>query len=250
MPRCSLDQALVLRTWPKSFHCSTLSIMGKRGTPRASCDPCRRKKVKCDKEQRNAEGISLCSFCCTRGYDCVITDDTRPNADRSDNDDGPSTESASASTSAAKKKRKQSDADDGSTQNGPSGSARDSSFVPDPFVTPGPATEPDMLSVRGLTRAILDDSVSSHFRTTYWCNPVVNPHHFYPRYRRYLSKLDNAPSSSTDHDIFPPADILILAVACAGVVQLSMHRIASICRLASIEDSRSWCRRLAPKTLP
>ncbi|KAF6767157.1 Zn(2)-C6 fungal-type DNA-binding domain protein [Kalmanozyma brasiliensis GHG001] len=194
--------------------------MGKRGTPRASCDPCRRKKVKCDKDQRNAEGISLCSFCYTRGYDCIITDDTRPNADKSDNDDGPNNQPASTPASAAKKKRKQSDAGESASKDVLSNPIRDDSFVPDPFVTPGPSTEPDMLNVRGLTRSILDDSVKSHFRTTYWCNPVMDPRHFYPRYQRYISKLDNAASSSTSHDIFPPADIIILAVACAGVVQL------------------------------
>ncbi|SPO22079.1 uncharacterized protein UTRI_02081_B [Ustilago trichophora] len=196
--------------------------MGKRGTPRASCDPCRRKKVKCDKDQRNAEGISLCSFCTARGYDCIITDDARPNRpDESDND------ATSGADNASKKKRKKSDAQDGGPMNGATPSRPMASFDPagagpgqDTFVTPGPAMEPDMLNVRGLTRAILDDAVASHFRTTYWCNPAVHPRHFYPRYRRYLSKLDGVASSSTDYDTFPPTDILILAVACVGVVQL------------------------------
>lgn len=210
--------------------------MGKRGTPRASCDPCRRKKVKCDKDQRSAEGISLCSFCTARGYDCIITDEARPNnnhhhhhqADGSDNDAASGTENQAAAASAPKKKRKKSDAQ----EDGPARTAAPPRSVPsfdktpgaasgqDGFVTPGPAAEPDMLSVRGLTRSILDDAISSHFRTTYWCNPAVHPRHFYPRYRRFLNKLDGVASSSTDYDTFPPTDILILAVACVGVVQL------------------------------
>ncbi|KAJ9478027.1 Zn(2)-C6 fungal-type domain-containing protein [Pseudozyma hubeiensis] len=203
--------------------------MGKRGTPRASCDPCRRKKVKCDKDQRNAEGISLCSYCYTRGYDCIITEESRSNANASDNDAGPATDATSAASASASKKRRKSDADaSGSDTDAPPAHPREASSVPvpDPFITPGPATEPDMLNVRGLTRSILDDAVSSHFRTTYWCNPAVNPRHFYPRYRRYLSKLDGVASSSTEYDAFPPADIIILAAACVGVVQLgyASHR--------------------------
>ena len=188
--------------------------MGRRGTPRASCDPCRRKKVKCDKEQRNAEGISLCSFCVARGFDCVITDDARPNADTSDTDATHSNTDPNASPNAAKKRRKVSDAE------GLSHPGHEASRGTDDFVTPQPATEPSLLNVTGLTRAILDDAVSSHFRTTYWCNPAVHPRHFHPRYRRYLSKIEGAATSSTAYDVFPPPDIIILAVACVGVVQL------------------------------
>ncbi|SJX61978.1 uncharacterized protein SRS1_10593 [Sporisorium reilianum f. sp. reilianum] len=205
--------------------------MGKRGTPRASCDPCRRKKVKCDKDQRNAQGISICSFCVARGFDCVITEDARPHADTSDNDTVHSADPASsaAAANAAKKKRKRSDATEGTTASNGGGSDLNSDAQSQPddfFVTPGPATEPDVLNVRGLTRAILDDAVSSHFRTTYWCNPAVHPRHFYPRYRRYLGKLDGVASSSAVYDLFPPADLIILAVACVGVVQLgyASHR--------------------------
>ncbi|KAJ1028474.1 hypothetical protein NDA16_001640 [Ustilago loliicola] len=138
--------------------------MGKRGTPRASCDPCRRKKVKCDKDQRNAEGISLCTFCCARGYDCVITDDARPNTDKSE--DAATSTSNAADASSAAKKRKASDANSNGTSH--------------------------------------DASSGTH-----------------GRYRRYLSKLDGIAASSTNYDAFPPADILILAVACVGVVQLT-----------------------------
>ncbi|CDS82320.1 uncharacterized protein SPSC_03139 [Sporisorium scitamineum] len=197
--------------------------MGKRGTPRASCDPCRLKKVKCDKDQRNAEGISICSFCVSRGFKCVITQDTRTPADTYGNDTQQSVDSASsAAANAPRKKRKKSDAAQGaSTNRGASGpNANSNSQTDDSFMTPGPATEPDVLDVRGLTRSILDDAVSSHFRTTYWCNPAVDPRHFHPRYRRYLSELDGVASSSTSYDLFPPADIIILAVACVGVVQL------------------------------
>lgn len=77
-----------------------------------------------------------------------------------------------------------------------------------------------MLQVRGLTRPILDDAIASHFRTTYWCNPALHPQHFYPRYRRYLNQIDGVAPSAPDLDKFPPSDILILAVACVGVVQL------------------------------
>ncbi|SNX82980.1 uncharacterized protein MEPE_01686 [Melanopsichium pennsylvanicum] len=205
--------------------------MGKRGTPRASCDPCRRKKVKCDKDQRYAQGISLCSFCTVRGYDCIITDEARPIADTSDND---GTEIASASTLPAKRKRKNSDAQESSPINDPPGhsqgpsrpnqssaSGNDTGSGPEAFITPQPVTEPDMLNIKGLTRSVLDDAVSSHFRTTYWCNPAVHPRHFYPRYRRYLGNPDGVASSSTDYESFPSAEILILAVACVGVVQLS-----------------------------
>ncbi|TKY87286.1 hypothetical protein EX895_003963 [Sporisorium graminicola] len=197
--------------------------MGKRGTPRASCDPCRRKKVKCDKDQRNTEGISICSFCVARGYECIITDNARSNADTSDNDAQQGADPApSAAANAPRKKRKKSDAAEAASTNGAGTEPNDDS-TPQPddlFVTPGPATEPDMLNVRGLTRSILDDAVSSHFRTTYWCNPAVLPRHFYPRYRRHISKLDGVGASSAAYDLFPPADILILAVACVGVVQL------------------------------
>ena len=48
--------------------------MGKRGTPRASCDPCRLKKVKCDREQRIRNGEPACSYCVLRGYSCAIAD--------------------------------------------------------------------------------------------------------------------------------------------------------------------------------
>ncbi len=185
--------------------------MGKRGTPRASCDPCRRKKVKCDKDQRNAEGISLCTFCCARGYDCIITDDARHNADTSDTDAANGAQgSTSASASSANKKRKKSDA-------GAAGPGLDQ----DSFAVPEASSESDMLQVRGLTRSILDNAVASHFRTTYWCNPAVDPGHFFPRYRRYLSKLDGIASSSAEQDALPSADIIILAAACVGVMQLS-----------------------------
>lgn len=198
--------------------------MGKRGTPRASCDPCRRKKVKCDKDQRNAEGISLCTFCCARGYDCIITDDARPNTEKSD--DAAASTSNTADGSSASKKRKASDAQcSGATQdaNGSAhrGSQAHAGSSHDPFAVPDSTSGPDMLNVRGLTRQLLDDAVAAHFRTTYWCNPAVHPRHFYPRYRRYLSKLDGIASSSTNYDAFPPPDVLILAVACVGVVQLT-----------------------------
>lgn len=192
--------------------------------PRASCDPCHRKKVKCDKDQRNAEGVSLCSYCYTRGYDCIITNDSRSNANASDTDAGPSTDPIPATSTAASKKRRASDTgQSGSESDGPPVQAREagSAPVPDPLATPGPANEQDMLNIRGLTRSVLDDAVSSHFRTTYWCNPAVNPRHFHPRYRRYLTKQEGVASSSADYDMFPPADIIILAVACVGVVQLS-----------------------------
>ncbi|CCF53316.1 hypothetical protein NDA10_000551 [Ustilago hordei] len=206
--------------------------MGKRGTPRASCDPCRRKKVKCDKEQCNAEGISLCTFCCARGYDCIITDDARPNTDKAE--DSVASATSAADGSSASKKRKSSDANsNGATQDSNGSkhgrSQADSVFATginvgsshDPFAVPDSASGPDMLNVRGLTRQILDDAVAAHFCTTYWCNPAVHPRHFYPRYRRYFSKLDGVAASSTNYDAFPPADILILAVACVGVVQLT-----------------------------
>lgn len=218
--------------------------MGKRGTPRASCDPCRRKKVKCDKDHRNAQGISLCTFCYTRGYDCIITDHARPNLDTSDNDaatEAASTSySASASTSAsahtATKKRKKSDAHQPASFHNGNPTSRDGPRAHSAFdqaagfasaehaftmPAPAPETEPDLFSVRGLTRSLLDDAIASHFRTTHWCNPVVRPRDFRPRYRRYLSRLDGIASSSNDYDSFPPPEIVILAVACVGVAQLS-----------------------------
>lgn len=245
IPTAPLGPILCSKLRPK-LHLDRLYLwihdkMGKRGTPRASCDPCRRKKVKCDKDQRNAEGISICSFCCTRGYDCIITDDTRPTENAAEADTANATDArpstATSTGSEPTKKRKKSNADEDRSKlngSGPDFCQEDAQSAPssDPITDPGPsqhtfpipeaATEADTLNVRGLTRTILEDAIASHFRTTYWCNPAVNPRHFYPRYRRYLDRVDGVSSSSStdEHDAYPSAEILILAVACVGVVQL------------------------------
>ncbi|PWN47423.1 hypothetical protein IE53DRAFT_390449 [Violaceomyces palustris] len=49
--------------------------MGKRGLPQVSCDPCRLKKVRCDREERIALGGSTCSNCSARGLDCRLLND-------------------------------------------------------------------------------------------------------------------------------------------------------------------------------
>lgn len=204
----------------------TLFLMGKRGSPRASCDPCRLKKVKCDKDQRLAEGLSLCSFCCARGYDCIITE-----VSGNESLELKRRVSAGSDTVASHKKRfshkQPSSQPQQHTSSNSYGSCHETplSFVnASSIALPTPATQEDaetsVLGVQGLTRELLDESVMVHYRTTHYCNPCVLPRHFFPRYRACLRFLDGDTSSSSDIEHFPSPEILILAVACLGIAQL------------------------------
>lgn len=46
----------------------------KRGVERASCDFCHRRKIKCDRASREAQGQSSCSPCSLRQIQCIIDD--------------------------------------------------------------------------------------------------------------------------------------------------------------------------------
>lgn len=48
----------------------------KRGLPRASCDFCHRRKIKCDRSQRAKEGLTSCSHCDLRQGPCQLNDAT------------------------------------------------------------------------------------------------------------------------------------------------------------------------------
>ncbi|PWY98486.1 hypothetical protein BCV70DRAFT_193202 [Testicularia cyperi] len=197
--------------------------MGKRGTPRASCDPCRRKKVKCDKDQRNAEGMSLCSFCSARGFECIITEEngsapTRPSKRMSP----PTSTSAGVPTPSSTSSLSGGLAAPGSVSNAKPTSIEDASNGIDPylFFPDQNLPEPDVMGVQGLTRTLLDEAVMQHFRRTHYCNPSIMPRHFFQRYRPYLQKLDGQGPSSPSDVAFPSPEILILSVACVGISQL------------------------------
>ena len=53
--------------------------MGKRGLPRVSCDSCRARKVRCDREDRFAQGGYSCSDCASRNIECTINASSLPN---------------------------------------------------------------------------------------------------------------------------------------------------------------------------